>query len=128
MIPGLGESPGGGNGNPLQYSCLDNSMDRGTWQVAVHEDACKEGTTQRKTLRSTAPCDDNSTSEPTSENKQTNKPLLTSYVVGRVPAVLEPGGEGTAMSKHNEDKLISIYHGGLVIVGLLGTTYFTELA
>lgn len=31
------------------------------------------------------------------------------------------------MSKHNEDKLISIYHGGLVIIGLLGTTYFTEL-
>ena len=93
MIPGLGESPGGGNGNPLQYSCLDNSMDRGTWQVAVHEDACKEGTPQRKTLRSTAPCDDNSTSKPTSEKKKKN-PLLTSYVVRSVRAVLEPGGEG----------------------------------
>ena len=34
--PGLGRSPGEGNGNPLQYSCLENSMDRGTWQVAVH--------------------------------------------------------------------------------------------
>ena len=32
-IPGLGRSPGGGNGNPLQYSCLDNPMDRGAWQV-----------------------------------------------------------------------------------------------
>ena len=50
-----------------QYSCLDNSMDRGTWWVAVHEDACKEETTQRETLRSTAPCDDNSTSETTSD-------------------------------------------------------------
>ena len=30
-IPGLGRSPGGGNGNPLQYSCLENSMDRGAW-------------------------------------------------------------------------------------------------
>ena len=30
-IPGLGRSPGEGNGNPLQYSCLENSMDRGTW-------------------------------------------------------------------------------------------------
>ena len=30
-IPGLGRSPGGGNSNPLQYSCLGNSMDRGAW-------------------------------------------------------------------------------------------------
>ena len=35
-IPGLGRSPGEGNGNPLQYSCLENSMDRGAWQAAVH--------------------------------------------------------------------------------------------
>ena len=33
---GSGRSPGGGNGNPLQYSCLDNSMDRGAWQSIVH--------------------------------------------------------------------------------------------
>ena len=31
-IPGWGRSPGGGNGNPLQYSCLENPMDRGAWQ------------------------------------------------------------------------------------------------
>ena len=31
LIPGLGRSPGGGYGNPLQYSCLKNSMDRGAW-------------------------------------------------------------------------------------------------
>ena len=30
-IPGLGNSPGGGNGNPVQYSCLENPMDRGGW-------------------------------------------------------------------------------------------------
>ena len=35
-IPGLGRSPGEGNGYPLQYSCLENSMDRGAWQAAVH--------------------------------------------------------------------------------------------
>ena len=35
-IFGLGRSPGIGNGNPIQYSCLDNSMDRGTWWVTVH--------------------------------------------------------------------------------------------
>ena len=35
-IPGLGRSPGEGNGNPLQYSFLENPMDRGAWQVTVH--------------------------------------------------------------------------------------------
>ena len=35
-IPGLGRSPGRGNGNPLQYSCLGNLMDRGAWQATVH--------------------------------------------------------------------------------------------
>ena len=35
-IPGSGRSPGGGHGNPLQYSCLENPMDRGTWWVTVH--------------------------------------------------------------------------------------------
>ena len=35
-IPGWGRSPGKGHGNPLQYSCLENSMDRGAWQATVH--------------------------------------------------------------------------------------------
>ena len=35
-IPGLGRSPGEGNGNPLQYSCLENSMDGGAWWATVH--------------------------------------------------------------------------------------------
>ena len=35
-MSGLGRSPGEGNGNPLPYSCLDNSMDRGAWRVIVH--------------------------------------------------------------------------------------------
>ena len=35
-IPGLGRSPGGENGNPLQDSCLENLMDRGAWQSKVH--------------------------------------------------------------------------------------------
>ena len=35
-IPGLGRSPGEGNGNPLQYSCLGNPMDRGIWQATFH--------------------------------------------------------------------------------------------
>ena len=34
-IPGLGKSPGGGHGNPLQYSCLENPMDRGAWWATV---------------------------------------------------------------------------------------------
>ena len=36
LIPGLGRSPGEGNGNPLQYSCLENPMDREAWQAIVH--------------------------------------------------------------------------------------------
>ena len=36
-IPGSGRSPGGENGNPLQFSCLGNPMDRGTWWAMVHE-------------------------------------------------------------------------------------------
>ena len=35
-IPGLGRSPGVGNGNPPQYSCLENSVDRGAWWATVH--------------------------------------------------------------------------------------------
>ena len=42
-IAGLGRSPGEGNGNPLQYSCLENPMDRGAWRAAVH------GVTQNRT-------------------------------------------------------------------------------
>ena len=36
LIPGLGRSPGGGHGNPLQYSCLDSAMDRGAWWATTH--------------------------------------------------------------------------------------------
>ena len=35
-ISGSGRSPGGGHGNPLQYSCLENPLDRGAWQATVH--------------------------------------------------------------------------------------------
>ena len=36
LIPGLGRSPGGGHGNPFQYPCLKNPMDRGAWRATVH--------------------------------------------------------------------------------------------
>ena len=36
VIPGSGKSPGGGQGNPLQYSCLENPMDREAWKAIVH--------------------------------------------------------------------------------------------
>ena len=36
LIPGLGKSPGVGNGNPCQYSCLENPTNRGAWQATVH--------------------------------------------------------------------------------------------
>ena len=37
LTPGLGRSPGEGNGNPLQYSCLENPTDGGAWQAIVHK-------------------------------------------------------------------------------------------
>ena len=46
LIPGLGRSPGGGQGNPLQYSCLENPTDRGAWRATVH------GITKCQTRRS----------------------------------------------------------------------------
>ena len=45
-IPGLGRSPGGGHGNPLQYSCLENLMDRGIWWATVHGVAKKLDTAE----------------------------------------------------------------------------------
>ena len=45
LIPGLGRSPGEGNGNPPQYSCLENPMDRGAWWVIVHVVAKESDTT-----------------------------------------------------------------------------------
>ena len=43
LIPGLGRSPGEGNGNPLQYSGLGSPMNRGTWQAIVHGVAKESG-------------------------------------------------------------------------------------
>ena len=50
-IPGLGRSPGEGHGNPLQYSCVENSMDRGAWWATVHGVAKSQDTTARLRIR-----------------------------------------------------------------------------
>ena len=55
LIPGLGRSPGAGNGNPLQYSCLENPMDRGAWWATVHGVAKSQ---TRLKLLSTHACTD----------------------------------------------------------------------
>ena len=47
-IPGSGRSPGGGHGDPLQYSCLENHIDRGAWRATVHRVA--KGQTRLKQL------------------------------------------------------------------------------
>ena len=44
LIPGSGRSPGGGHGNPLQCSCLENSLDRRAWWATVHGGVSKSGT------------------------------------------------------------------------------------
>ena len=42
LIPGLGRSPGGGHGNPPQYPCLENPMDRGAWWATVNRDTKRQ--------------------------------------------------------------------------------------
>ena len=59
-IPGLGRPPGGGNGNPLQYSCLENPMDRGAWWATVH------GVSMSQTRLKRLSTDTNSISNPVS--------------------------------------------------------------
>ena len=54
LIPGWGRSPGEGNGNPLQYSCLDNYMDRGAWWATVHGGHKESDTTEWLTLSNCA--------------------------------------------------------------------------
>ena len=55
LIPGSGRSPGEGDGNPLQYSCLGNPMDRGAWQAAVHEVAKSQNQLSTHSLNSSVP-------------------------------------------------------------------------
>ena len=50
LIPGSGRYSGKGNGNPLQYSCLENPMDRGAWQVRAHRVEKSQDTTEGLTL------------------------------------------------------------------------------
>ena len=50
LISGLRRSPGGGNGNPLQYSHLKNPMDRGAWQATVQKDCKKLDMTERLSM------------------------------------------------------------------------------
>ena len=47
LIPGLGRSPGERNGNPLQYSCLENPMDRGAWRATIHRVAKSQDMIER---------------------------------------------------------------------------------
>ena len=59
-IPGSGRSPGEGHGNPLQYSCLENPMDRGTWRSTVHGIAQSwTGLKQLRTAHSSSNSDSN---------------------------------------------------------------------
>ena len=56
LIPGWERSPGGGQGNPFQYSCLENPRDRGAWRATVHEVAESDTTEQPTLSRDTEVC------------------------------------------------------------------------
>ena len=75
QIPGSGRSPGGGNGNPFQYACLENPMDRRAWQVPVHE--ITKSRTQLKQLSTHAGSKEISTSTPG------NSEILPKYLISR---------------------------------------------
>ena len=70
MIPGLGRSPGGGHGNPLQYACLDNPTDRGVWQAVVHGVA--ESDTRKSAEHTRTQVEDS--------REQNSSPVLTKLV------------------------------------------------
>ena len=80
LIPGLGRSPGEGSGTPLQYSCLENPMDGGTWKAAVHGVA--EGWTQLSDFIFTF------------HSHALEKEMAThsSVLAWRIPGTGEPGG------------------------------------
>ena len=50
LIPGSGRPPGGGHGNPLQHSCLENPLDRGAWWVMIHRVAKSQTQLKRLTM------------------------------------------------------------------------------
>ena len=79
-IPGLGRTPGEENGNPLQYSCLENPMDRAAWEAAVH------GVAKSQTRLSDFPF--------TFHFPALEKEMAThsSVLVWRIPGMAEPGG------------------------------------
>ena len=55
LMPGLGRSPGEGHGNPLQYSCLKNPMDRGAWWFTVHGVAKSQTQLKKRSTKAYTP-------------------------------------------------------------------------
>ena len=95
-IPGLGKSPGGGNGNPLQYPCLKNPMDGGAWQAAIH------GVAKSQTRLSDFPF--------TFHFHALEKEMAThsSVLTWRIPGTREPGwlpSMGSHRVGHNQSNL-----------------------
>ena len=105
-IPGLGRSPGEGNGNPLQYSCLENPIDRGAWRATVHGVAkSRTWLTTELLLRSLCflrglpgSASGKETCLPEQETQETWVPSLgqedpySSILAWRIPWTEEPGG------------------------------------
>ena len=109
-VPGSGGSPGGGHGDPLQYSCLENPMDRGAWQATDHRAAESDTTrdlahTRRFSLSSVLESPGGSAGK---------EPACSAGDLGLIPGLGRSPGEGNSYPLHSsgrESSMDCIVHG-----------------
>ena len=102
-IPGSGRFPGGGHANPLQYSCLENSMDRGAWQATVHR--VTQSRAQVKRLSTQAPRKTGRAASPEEGTGQHRKG------VGALRGVFSPASATASLDLHKTQSLALLGRG-----------------
>ena len=84
-VPGLERSPGEGNGNPLQYSCLENPMDRGAWWATVHGVARVGHDLATKPIKHISFCTEKETI-----NKKKRQPMVWEKIQANITSMWNP--------------------------------------